>query len=256
MSAMASDLRRFLSAYKNIAVLTGAGISVDSGIPDFRSPGGVWSRIDPEVLSRHGYASGAAGRRAFWAALWALADPAARHQPNAGHLALVELERQGRLLGVITQNVDGLHQAAGHAPEKVVELHGSMATASCTACEASYAMSDLRAWYAEGVEDPMCSACGAPVRSDVIAFGDELPIEAHRQAKRWALDCDAFLVLGSSLTVWPAADLPIMARETGSALGIVTLGETPLDDEADFHLQASLSEALPPAVRRGRWLRR
>ncbi|MFN3200883.1 MAG: SIR2 family NAD-dependent protein deacylase [Bradymonadia bacterium] len=245
-------LKRLLSRYERIAVLTGAGISVDSGIPDFRSPGGVWSRLDPSVLSCQGFESGPEGRKAFWSALWALVDPAAAHRPNPGHEALVDLERQGRLLGVITQNVDGLHQAAGHDPDKVVELHGTVATAHCTACPERFDLEDLKGWYTQKVDDPRCTACGAPVRSDVIAFGDPLPIAAHRQAIRWALDCDAFLVLGSSLGVHPAAELPIHARETGSTLIIVSLGETPLDTLADLKVSASLSEVLPEAVKR-RW---
>ena len=239
-----SPLKRFLRGYERIAILTGAGISVDSGIPDFRSPGGVWSRLDPMVLSKEGFDSGPEGRAAFWSALWALVDPGADFRPNPGHEALVRLEREGRLLGLVTQNVDGLHQMAGHTPEKVVELHGTVASAHCTACDARYGLADLKRWYAARVPDPRCADCGAPVRSDVIAFGDDLPIKAHRQAIRWALDCDVFMVLGSSLGVHPAADLPVHAKETGSALVIVTLGETPLDDMADLRISAPLSEVL------------
>lgn len=237
-----------LAAHHQIAVFTGAGVSVDSGVPDFRSPGGVWAKIDPSMLSRPAIEGRGADRAAFWRAMLAIGRAVGEPRPNPIHTAIARLEAAGRSIGVVTQNIDGLHQAAGS--RAVIELHGSMTHCRCTGCPARWTTAEIFARVAAGDRAPDCEHCGGIIRPDLVLFGDLLPPEALGEAGRWMAACDLCVVLGSSLVVYPAADLPREARRAGARLAIATLGQTPLDRLAHLKIDAPLGAVWPAAVAR------
>ncbi|WP_344873848.1 Sir2 family NAD-dependent protein deacetylase [Nonomuraea antimicrobica] len=233
----------------SVSVLTGAGISTDSGIPDYRGPQGVWTRnpaaeanatidrylADPEV------------RRASWQAR--LVHPAWDARPNAAHGALVDLERAGLLRALITQNIDELHQRAGSAPEKVIELHGTLHRAECLSCDLITPMSEVLARVAAGEADPPCPRCGGLQKSNTISFGQSLKPEVLGAALDAARSCDLFVAVGTSLTVHPAAGLCGEALDAGARLVIVNAAPTPYDPYADQVIHEPIGEALPALVK-------
>ena len=230
---------------RRICVLTGAGISTDSGIPDYRGPNGVWTRDpDAEKLVTLGYyLADPEIRRRSWLLRQGLQD--ADPQPNAGHRALVDLERQGRLRALVTQNIDGLHQAAGSSPERVLEIHGTVSEVVCVGCGDRTAMSAALARVAAGEPDPACLVCGDVLKSATVYFGqllDERVVEACTAA---AADCDVFLAVGTSLQVWPAAGLADMAVGSGARLAVVNAEPTPYDHLADLVVRDRIGTALP-----------
>jgi NAD-dependent deacetylase len=240
-------LRAWLPEAHRITVLTGAGISTDSGIPDFRGPQGVWTR-DPaaEAMSTIGaYLSDPDVRRRAWRARLGHAWDAA---PNAGHRALVELERAGRLRALVTQNIDGLHQQAGSAAAKVIEIHGTMRDAECLSCGLVTPMPEVLARVEAGEEDPPCPDCGGIQKSATISFGQALKQDVLDASVAAARDCDLFLAVGTSLTVQPAAGLCLEAVETGARLVIINAEPTPYDGIADAVLHRPIGEALPKLV--------
>jgi NAD-dependent deacetylase len=236
----------WLSAAGRISVLTGAGISTDSGIPDYRGPEGAWTR-DPDaekLVTLSYYLADPAIRRRSWLMRQAMQD--ADPQPNAGHLALVELERQGRLRALITQNIDGLHQAAGSA--LVLEIHGTVNGVVCTSCGDRTSMRSALDRVAAGDPDPACLVCGGILKSATVYFGellDERVLEASTAA---AADCDVFLAVGTSLQVWPAAGLADLAVRAGARLVVVNAEPTPYDDVADLVVRDPIGTALPRLV--------
>jgi NAD-dependent deacetylase len=211
--------------------LTGAGISVPSGIPDFRSPGkGLWEKTDPMEVAHID-----AFRRdpeRFWSFYRPRFEMLGDKQPNAAHRALAQLEAEGLLDAVVTQNVDRLHRRAG--TKRLIEVHGSIATSSCTECDASYPLEDVDTLFTNGVAH--CSACEGLVKPDVVLFGELLPEEAMHEAQALAERCDLMLCVGSSLEVYPVAGLPSIALASGAKLALVTKGPTPYDSEADVKL--------------------
>jgi NAD-dependent deacetylase len=240
-------LRSWLPEAHRITVLTGAGISTDSGIPDFRGPQGVWTK-DPaaEAMSTIGaYLSDPDVRRRAWRARLGHAWNA---EPNAGHRALVELERAGRLRALVTQNIDGLHQEAGSAAAKVIEIHGTMRDAECLSCGLVTPMPEVLARVEAGEEDPPCPGCGGIQKSATISFGQALKQDVLDAAVAAARDCDLFLAVGTSLTVQPAAGLCLEAVETGARLVIINAEPTPYDGIADAVLHRPIGEALPKLV--------
>jgi NAD-dependent deacetylase len=233
---------------QRVTVLTGAGISTDSGIPDFRGPNGVWTK-DPgaeRTSSLRDYLTDEEVRRRSWQNR--LHSPTWAARPNAGHRALVELERQGRLRALLTQNIDELHQQAGSSPELVVELHGSMHGVVCWSCGARGPMSEALERVRAGEEDPTCLACGGILKSTTISFGQALEPEVLRRAEEAALDCDVFLAVGTTLSVHPAAGFAPLAKRAGAALVILNAEPTPYDGLADVVVRAPISEALPRLV--------
>ncbi len=227
----------FAGATRPVA-FTGAGVSTESGIPDFRSPDGVWSRFDPREFTYRNFVGSHEGRRRYWA-LGRVTYPIIRAAvPGAAHLALAALHRQGRLDCCITQNIDDLHQRAGLPPEAVIELHGNATRARCLDCGVSCTRDALHARLEEGVEVPECPACGGVVKPRTILFGEGMPREALQEAERRAAAADLFVVLGSSLVVYPAAYVPRHAKRAGARLVIVNLEPTPLDGEADLVIRA------------------
>jgi NAD-dependent deacetylase len=235
-----------LAGAGRIVVFTGAGVSTDSGIPDFRSPGGLWTRYDPRRLSFRQYVRDPATRRLAWRLRRELQQLAAR--PNPAHLACVRLAEAGRLAGVITQNVDGLHTDAGLAPELVCEVHGTGRQVVCLDCGERGPMAAAVARVEAGEEDPACLACGGIIKSATVSFGQSIPPEVWARAEALARACDAFLAVGSSLVVRPAAGLPVLARAAGAALLIVNREPTPLDGLADAVVHGEAGTVLPALV--------
>lgn len=242
------ELAALLRDAERVAVLTGAGISTDSGIPDFRGPQGAWT-VDPtaERLTHWpSYRDDEQVRRRSWR--WRVASPALRATPNAAHDALARLAAAGRLVGLATQNTDGLHLAAGTPPELVQELHGSMRQVRCADCDWRAPMTWALERVEAGDDDPRCPSCGAITRADTVMFGELLPEDAIATAVRAAGSCDLYLAIGSSLTVHPAAGLPRFAVDAGTPLVVVNAEPTPLDDVATLVVREPIGDVLPAAV--------
>ena len=241
-------VRGWFAAAKRVVALTGAGISTDSGIPDFRGPQGLWTKnpkaekmsdiryymADPEV------------RQLAWQNR--LTSPAWEAKPNPGHLALAELERSGRLHALITQNIDELHQQAGNSAGKVLEVHGTMRKFICMGCGMKGPMPLVLQRVKAGEEDPPCRTCGGILKSDTISFGQALVPEVIDRAMRAASEADLFLAVGSSLQVYPVAGAVPIAKRAGAKLVIVNAEPTPFDSDADAVFAASISEVLPRLV--------
>jgi NAD-dependent deacetylase len=239
-------LRDMIAQARRITAFTGAGISTDSGISDFRSPGGVWSRMKP-ILFQDFVADEAQRREAWHRAFSGRAGWTGR-APNAGHMALVRLAKAGRLAQVITQNVDNLHQASGLSADQVIELHGNASHATCLSCDLRHEIEDLRPAFEVHGQLPVCRACGGLVKTATISFGQPMPALPMRRAQAATLDCDLFLVLGSSLAVYPAAGFPLLARENGALLVILNREPTPLDAQADLVLHDEIGPVLSEII--------
>jgi NAD-dependent deacetylase len=210
MGAMSrADLARFISDARRLVVFTGAGVSTESGIPDFRSPGGVWSRMKPIYFQD--FVASAEKRREAWERAFSGRAGWTGREPNAGHHAVARLVSQGKATCVITQNVDNLHQASGVPPGQVIELHGNASYAKCLECDERHELDELREGFLKAGEIPYCRRCGGLVKTATISFGQAMPLEPMARAEAATLNCDAFLVLGSSLVVYPAAGFPLMA---------------------------------------------
>ena len=242
MDQLAAAVERLRTA-RSIVVFSGAGISTDSGIPDFRSPGGIWARYDPRQFEFSRYLADPEVRKRSWQMRREL--HAVRARPNAAHGACAALARAGRLAGVITQNIDGLHQDAGLDPGMVVEIHGTSRFVTCLACDDRLPMGAVLARVDAGEEDPPCQRCGGILKAATVSFGQPLPPAAWARAERLARDCDAFLAVGSSLVVYPAAELPVIAKEGGAVLVIINREPTPLDPLADAVLHGEAGRLLP-----------
>jgi NAD-dependent deacetylase len=241
-------VRQWVDAAKAVVVLTGAGISTDSGIPDFRGPNGVWTKnpaAEKTATLQH-YLADPEVRRQAWRSR--LDSPAWHAQPNAGHRAIVTLERRGKLHTLITQNVDGLHLMAGSDPDKVVEVHGTMRTVACLACGESAPMERALERVRAGEDDPACRTCGGILKSATISFGQSLVPEDISRAERAARSCDLLLAVGSTLTVYPVADVVPLAKASGARLVIVNAEPTPFDRIADAVINASIGDVLPRIV--------
>jgi NAD-dependent deacetylase len=237
-----------LAAASRVVVLSGAGISTESGIPDFRGPNGLWTRQpgSERLSSLQAYAEDPDVRRRAWQAR--LAHPVWSAEPNAGHRALVTLERTGRLTAVVTQNVDRLHQKAGSAPERVIELHGSMFDTVCLSCGDRRPMSEALDRVRAGEADPPCLACGGILKSATISFGQPLDRDVLLRAKEAVQTCDLLLVAGSSLAVQPAAGLVGLAARAGAAVMICNASPTTYDHLATVILRDPLAQLLPALV--------
>jgi NAD-dependent deacetylase len=235
-----------LAGARRVVVFSGAGVSTDSGIPDFRSPGGLWTRYDPRQLGFRRYVSDPAARRLAWRLRRELQRLEAR--PNPAHLACVRLAEAGRLAGVITQNIDGLHTDAGLPPELVCEVHGTGRQFVCLACGERGPMGEAVARVEAGEEDPACLACGGIIKAATVSFGQNIPADVWARAEALTGACDAFVAVGSSLVVQPAASLPVRAARQGATLVIVNREPTPLDGLADAVLRGEAGTLLPALV--------
>lgn len=240
--------RLLVEEARQIVVLTGAGISTDSGIPDFRGPQGLWTR-NPEaekMATIQHYVADREVRKRAWRNR--LESPALTAEPNAGHKALVALEQRGTLLALLTQNVDGLHQKAGSSPGLVVEIHGTAREVTCLACGERAPMERALARVRAGEEDPPCRSCGGILKSATISFGQSLVAEDLRRAERAARACDLMLAVGTKLSVYPIAGVVPVAKEAGAHVVIVNAEATEMDSLADIVLRGSISALLPRLV--------
>jgi len=244
-TAIIESVRGWLAAARRVVVLTGAGISTDSGIPDFRGPNGVWTRNPAaERLSdiRH-YTADPAVRRASWRAR--IEHPAWGAQPNAGHRALAGLEQRGKLHALITQNIDGLHLRAGNSRERVIEVHGNLHQAICLSCGWRGPMQAVLERVRAGEDDPPCVTCGGILKSDTISFGQQLVPEVIDRAMKSAQEGDLLLAVGTSLKVFPVANTVPIAQAAGARIVIMNAEPTQFDDIADALLNGSISDELP-----------
>jgi NAD-dependent deacetylase len=237
-------LAELLGRSRRAVVLTGAGVSVPSGIPDFRTPEtGLWAKVDPMEVAHISVFERDPER--FWSYYRPRFQALGDKEPNRAHKALAELERRGLIEGVITQNIDRLHRAAGS--ENVIEVHGSIDTSSCLECGASFGLEEVEEIFDEhGVA--VCTDCGGAVKPDVVLFGEMLPVEAIERATDLAEEADLMLCVGSSLAVYPVAGLPRLTMERGGSVAIVTKGETPYDSEAELKLDGEVDEELAALV--------
>ncbi len=240
------DASELIQQSKRIIALTGAGISTESGIPDFRSPGSVWLREPP--VSYYDFINKPEARQKYWQTRRNLSALVATARPNTAHLALAELERKQLLQGIITQNFDGLHHDAGNHADRIIELHGTSRAAACTLCGSRSSIKELQQRIDAGEIDPRCPDCGGFLKAATILFGQRVPEAELTRARELAATCDLFLVVGSSLKVTPAATLPRIALNNDIPLIIINLQPTPLDDYADIVLHEKAGVVLPPIV--------
>ncbi len=241
-----SDLAKLIADARRIVVFTGAGISTESGIPDFRSPGGVWSRMSPIYFQD--FVRDPEKRRESWERAFAGRAGWTGREPNAGHHAVARLVHQGKAASVITQNVDNLHQASGVPADQVIELHGNASYATCLECGLRHELADLRAAWEADRTIPACRSCGGIVKTATISFGQQLIPEVLKRAEEETLACDLLLVLGSSLVVYPAASLPLAAKRNGARLAIVNREETEHDRYADLVLNDEIGPVMSAVV--------
>ncbi|HUC19694.1 MAG TPA: Sir2 family NAD-dependent protein deacetylase [Acetobacteraceae bacterium] len=240
------SLTALLAESRRVVVFTGAGISTESGIPDFRSPGGVWSRMKPIYFDE--FVASEERRREAWRRVFSNSSGWVGAKPNEGHHAVARLVAMGKATSVITQNVDNLHQESGIPRERVIELHGNASYATCLACGARHELEVLKQSFLGRDAIPVCRECGGLVKTATISFGQAMPQEAMRRAEAETLACDLFLVLGSSLVVFPAAEFPRHAKENGARLAIVNREPTPLDRHADLALHEEIGPLLSVVV--------
>ena len=225
----------------SIVAMTGAGISTESGIPDFRSPGGIWSRMTP--ITYQEFVASEEARLEDWQRRFRMNADFARAEPNAGHRALAAMARQGRLACLITQNIDGLHQRAGHPVEALIEIHGNATHGRCLDCREPMPLAEVRDHIEASGTSPRCR-CGGPVKAAVVSFGEPVPPEVVKRAAEAARRASLFIVAGSSLVVQPAANLPLIAAQSGALLAIVNRDPTPLDSVANLLLRESIGSAF------------
>ena len=244
--AKVDDLRRMIAEAERIVAFTGAGISTESGIPDFRSPGGIWTKYKP--IEFGDFLASAEARRESWRRKFASEETMRKATPNAGHRALARLVEEGRMIAVVTQNIDGLHQASGVPDDRVIELHGNSTYAACLDCRQRYELDWVREVFAVGERLPHCTACGGIIKTATISFGQAMPEAEMERAREATLAADFFIVLGSSLVVYPAAGFPILAKRNGSRLAIVNREPTDQDELADLVINAEIGATMSRAV--------
>jgi NAD-dependent deacetylase len=235
-------LHALVNAASVILPFTGAGISTECGIPDFRSPGGIWTRYQP--IPFDAFMASAEMRKESWRRRFAMEEQFSTARPGRGHVALASLYRAGKVPAVITQNIDNLHQASGFAPEDVVELHGNTTYATCLDCGQRHELAWIREHFENIGAAPDCRDCGGLVKTATISFGQAMPAAAMRRAEELTVGCDLFVAIGSSLVVWPAAGFPLMAKRNGARLVIINRDSTDFDDVADLVIRADIGATL------------
>jgi len=246
LSTAIARLSELIEEAERVVPFTGAGISTESGIPDFRSPGGLWTTTQPIPFGL--FMASSELRDEAWRRRFVMDEYFANAKPTRGHLALASLYRRGKAQGVITQNIDNLHQVSGVAPEHVVELHGNTTYATCLECGERYELEWVKSHFdmTEG-HAPDCH-CGGFIKTATVSFGQAMPEEAMRRAHEWTQDCDLFMAIGSSLVVWPAAGFPLQAKQNGARLVIVNREPTEFDSIADLVIRDDIGDALAPLI--------
>jgi len=250
---IASDLETAIAALRDliadaraIVPFTGAGISTECGIPDFRSPGGLWSKNRP--IEFGDFLASQEMRDESWRRRFAMQDSFGKARPGRGHRALASLYKAGKVPGLVTQNIDNLHQDSGIPPQDIVELHGNTTYATCLECRERYELAWVRERFERNGERAPDCACGGFIKTATVSFGQSMPAEAMQRAEALAKSCDLFLAVGSSLVVWPAAGFPLMAKRNGAALVIVNREPTEFDDIADLVVRNDIGDALAPFI--------
>ena len=239
-------LARLIAEAKRAVVFTGAGISTESGIPDFRSPGGIWTLMAPIYFDE--FLASEEARRETWRRRFAMEDIFKAAEPNRGHRAVDALVRRGKVAAVITQNIDNLHQSSGISTEHVIELHGNNSYALCLGCGKRYELSWVRREFTAASERAPDCECGGHIKTATISFGQQMPEREMRRAEQLTLDCDLFLAVGSSLVVWPAAGFPQLAKRNGARLVIINREATEFDEIADLVIRQDIGTVLSPFV--------
>ena len=240
-------LRQLVEQAAVVVPFTGAGISTECGIPDFRSPGGAWTRNRPILYDE--FLASREMRAEAWRRRFAMEQEFAGAKPGRGHLALASLYRTGKAPAVVTQNIDNLHQSSGISAEDVVELHGNTTYALCLSCGKRYELPWVKQQFtATGGEAPDCTACGGAIKSATVSFGQAMPEPAMRRAEELTLACDLFLAVGSSLVVWPAAGFPLLAKRNSARLVIINREATEFDDIADLVIRDDIGAILSPFI--------
>lgn len=239
----AERVAELILAAKRVVVFTGAGVSTESGLPDFRSPGGIWDRFDPDDFTYQKFVSRPQTRKLWWQLIHE-GSLSTEIKPNPAHYAIAELERLGKLDAVITQNIDNLHQTAGVPDEKVFELHGNAKRVVCLGCGQRYPFEQVKIKLEKGEDIPQCQACSGILKPNIVFFGEMLPEGVFEAATERAESADLFMVIGSTLIVYPAADIPARAHRSGAKLVIINLSPTPLDYEAAVLIRAKAGETM------------
>ncbi|WP_293862257.1 Sir2 family NAD-dependent protein deacetylase [uncultured Alsobacter sp.] len=242
----ASALAEVIRGAERILAFTGAGISTECGVPDFRSPGSPWMVNKP--IPYEAFLASAEVRREAWRRKFTMDDHYRGARPGRGHRALARLHEEGRLIGVVTQNIDGLHLASGIPAERIVELHGNGTYATCLDCGLRHELADIRPVFEATGAAPVCQDCRGPVKSATVSFGQAMPEQAMRKALAMVAACDVFIAIGSSLVVQPAARLPVMARQTGAELVILNGEPTPVDAVSNLVVRADIGDVLEAAT--------
>jgi NAD-dependent deacetylase len=238
------ELADLIVKSQKIVVFTGAGISTESGIPDFRGPDGLWTKYDPSDFTYQKYISDPEVRKRMWKMKDLVGFSWKDFQPNPAHHAVAELEQLGKLDCVITQNVDGLHQKSGNSESKVIQLHGNMSWVKCINCGDRHPFEEVEKWVNSGVEDPECVQCGGILKPEGIFFGEAMPVWETMEAEKRSRECDLCIVIGSSLVVYPAALMPEFALRSGAKVAIINEGETGLDDSVHIRIWEKAGEIM------------
>lgn len=249
MEEKINHVAQWIAESKRLVVFTGAGISTESGIPDFRGPDGLWTKVDPEDFTIDRFLRSGETRKRVWYYL-VEGGLMANSQPNRAHLAIAELEKMNKLSSVITQNIDNLHQRAGTDPQKVHELHGNMQWLVCLDCGERYDLEMMRQKHPSPDHFPVCEKCSGLLKPGVVFFGEMLPPDTLRMAEQESEKCDLFMVIGSSLVVYPAAYMPLYAKQSGAKIVIVNMGQTGQDDIADVFINAPAGDTLTRIIGR------
>jgi NAD-dependent deacetylase len=239
-------LREHIGAAETILPFTGAGISTECGIPDFRSPGGIWTRNQPILFDD--FVASQEMRDEAWRRRFAMQEHFGMAKPGRGHLALASLYRAGKARALVTQNIDNLHQASGVAPHDVVELHGNTTYATCLDCGERYELGWVKQHFDANDEHAPDCGCGGFIKTATVSFGQSMPADAMQRAEQLTMQCDLFLAIGSSLVVWPAAGFPLMAKRNGASLVIINREPTEFDELADLVVRHDIGDVLGPFI--------
>jgi NAD-dependent deacetylase len=249
MMKQIEEVARLILSSKRLVVFGGAGLSTESGIPDFRSPGGVWDKYNPEDFYYQKFIASEASREKYWQMATEMYGPMKKAQPNPAHLAIAELERLGKLDCVITQNIDGLHHKAGNSEGRIIELHGTAMYVTCLNCKKRYDRDEVQERLRKEMKVPYCDNCGGPLKPATISFGQSMPERETEEAYHRSSSCDLFIVIGSSLVVQPAASMPLLAKRNGAKLVIINRDPTPYDDLADMVIHSQAGPTMANVLR-------
>ena len=250
LKELIEEVANLILSSKRIVVFTGAGISTESGIPDFRGPDGLWTKFDPEDFTYQRFVTSREARKRLWGMSKTVGLLWHDMKPNDAHYAVAELEKLGKLDCVITQNVDGLHQKAGNSEDRVIQLHGNMQWAKCLSCGERWRNEEVMRWVEAGAEDPECVKCGGIIKPEGVFFGEAMPVKETMEAERRSSMCDLCIVIGSSLVVYPAALMPQYAVQSGAKLVIINEGETSLDHAADIRIDDKAGKVMSQVVKK------